>query len=119
MLFEQKRGQTNVTSLVERVSRFTVILKNSNKRTKPVMGKIMKAIKDLPHQARRSITFDRSSRDLAVQDPDGTRVASSSAGPNYRLRLAHKPGSVTLHHRGKRERWRTQIAGHEDGCRVR
>ena len=27
MLFEQKRGQANVTSLVERVSRFIVILK--------------------------------------------------------------------------------------------
>jgi IS30 family transposase len=61
MLFEQKRGQTNVTTLVERVSRFTVILKNPNKRTKPVMGKIMKAIKDLPHIARRSITVDRGS----------------------------------------------------------
>ncbi len=59
MLFEQKLGQSNVTSLVERVSRFTVILKNPNKRTKPVMGKIMKAIKDLPLIARRSITFDR------------------------------------------------------------
>jgi IS30 family transposase len=56
MLFEQKRGQTNVISLVERVSRFTVILKNPNKRTKPVMQKIIKAIKDLPHVARRSIT---------------------------------------------------------------
>ena len=61
MLFEQRRGQANVTSLVERVSRFTVILKNPNKRTKPVMGKILKAIKDLPHIARRSITFDRGS----------------------------------------------------------
>ena len=59
MLFKQKLGQTNVTSLVERVSRFTVILKNPNKRTKPVMGKINKAIKDLPLVARRSITFDR------------------------------------------------------------
>ena len=59
MLFKQKLGQTNVTSLVERVSRFTVILKNPNKRTKPVMGKIMSAIKDLPLVARRSITFDR------------------------------------------------------------
>ena len=39
MLFEQKRGQMNVTSSAERVSRFTVILKNPNKRTKPVMGK--------------------------------------------------------------------------------
>ena len=61
MLFKQKLGQANVTSLVERVSRFTVILKNPSRRTKPVMGKIIKAIKDLPHQARRSITFDRGS----------------------------------------------------------
>jgi len=59
MLFKQKLGQTNVTSLVERVSRFTVILKNPNKRTTPVMGKIIKSIKDLPLVARRSITFDR------------------------------------------------------------
>jgi len=58
-LFKQKLGQSNVTSLVERVSRFTVILKNPNKRTKPVMGKIMKSLKDLPLVARRSITFDR------------------------------------------------------------
>lgn len=52
MLFNQKLGQ-------KRVSRFTVILKNPNKRTKPVKGNIIKAIKDLPHHARRSITFDR------------------------------------------------------------
>ncbi|PCH99033.1 MAG: IS30 family transposase [Rhodobacteraceae bacterium] len=61
MLFKQRLGQTNVTTLVERVSRFTVILKNPNRRTKPVVGKIIKAIKDLPHIARRSITFDRGS----------------------------------------------------------
>lgn len=48
-----------MTSLVERVSRFTGLLKNPNKRTKPVMGKIMKAVQDLPHLARISITFDR------------------------------------------------------------
>ncbi len=40
MLFKQKLGRTNVTSLVERASRFTVILKNLNKRSKPVMGKV-------------------------------------------------------------------------------
>ena len=59
VLFKQRFGQSNVTSLVERVSRFTVLLKNPNKRTKPVMGKIMKAVRDLPYIARRSITFDR------------------------------------------------------------
>jgi len=41
VLFKQRFGQSNVTSLVERVSCFTVLLKNSIKRTKPVMGKIM------------------------------------------------------------------------------
>ena len=61
MLFKQKLGQSNVTSLVERVSRFTAILKNPNRRTKPVMGKIIEAIKDLPNHARRSIIFDRGS----------------------------------------------------------
>jgi transposase, IS30 family len=58
--FKQRFGQSNITSLVERVSRFTVLLKNPNKRTKPVMGKIMKAVSDLPYITRRSITFDRS-----------------------------------------------------------
>ena len=52
-------GQSNVTSLVERFSRFTVLLKNPNKRTKPVMGKILKAVRDLPHPARKSFAFDR------------------------------------------------------------
>ena len=61
MLFKQKYGQVNVTSLVERVSRFTVLLKNSNKRTKPVMGKIVEAIRPLPQASRKSITFDRGS----------------------------------------------------------
>lgn len=61
MLFEQKSGQANVTSLVERGSRFTVILKTPSKCTKPVMGTIMKVIKDLSHIGRRSITFDRGS----------------------------------------------------------
>lgn len=59
MLFKQKLGQTNVTSLAERVSSSTVILKNPNKRTKPVMSKIIDAIRDLPFAARKSITFDR------------------------------------------------------------
>ena len=59
MLFEYKLGQSNLTSLAERVSRFTVILKKLNKPTKPVMGTIMKAINGLPYIARRSVTFDR------------------------------------------------------------
>jgi len=77
MLFKQKLGQMNVTTLVERVSRFTVILKNPNKRTKPVMGKIMEAIKDLPLLARKSITFDRGTEFVSwphLQAKTGTQT---------------------------------------------
>lgn len=59
MLFKQHFGQANVTSLVERVSRFTVLLKNANKRTLPVMNKVISAIGTLPFASRKSITFDR------------------------------------------------------------
>ena len=61
VLFRQHFGQSNVTSLIERVSRFTVLLRNTSKRSKPVMGKITKAIRTLPLAARKSITFDRGS----------------------------------------------------------
>ncbi|WP_291734696.1 IS30 family transposase [Leisingera sp. F5] len=37
MLVKQSLGQSSATSMVERVSRFTVLLKNPDKRTKPVM----------------------------------------------------------------------------------
>ncbi len=33
MMFRKEHGKINVTSLVERVSRFTVLLKNPSKRT--------------------------------------------------------------------------------------
>ena len=59
MLFRQRFGCANVTSLVERVSRFTVLLKNADKRTRPVMEKVIAAIRALPQPACRSITFDR------------------------------------------------------------
>ncbi len=61
MLFRRKFGQTNVTSMVERVSRFTVILKNSNRTTARVMGQLAKVMRTLPFKARKSVTFDRGS----------------------------------------------------------
>ena len=70
-------GPSNVTSLVERVSRFTMILKNPNKRTTPVMGKVIKSIKDLTLGARRSITFDRGTEFVSwphIQAEIGTQT---------------------------------------------
>ncbi|ANT63585.1 transposase (plasmid) [Salipiger sp. CCB-MM3] len=99
MLFKQSLGQTNVTSLVERVSRFTVLLKNANRRTKPVMTKIAKAVRDLPLAGRRPITFDRGTEfvswpplqtQLGTQtwfcDPSSTWQKGTALNTNRRLR---------------------------------
>ncbi|MFK0333925.1 IS30 family transposase [Rhizobium sp. NPDC090275] len=57
--FRKKFGKANVTSLVERVSRFAIFLRNNDRQSRPVMDGLIKALKALPHLARRSITFDR------------------------------------------------------------
>ena len=48
-----------MTSLVERVSRFTVFLRNNDRQSRPVMDGIANVLASLPLSARRSITFDR------------------------------------------------------------
>jgi len=45
--------------LVERVSRFTVLLRNNDRQSKPIMDGLIDTLSALPHAARRSITFDR------------------------------------------------------------
>ena len=59
--FRQKFGPANVTTMVERLSRFIVVLRNPEKRTKPIMSQIAEALRPLPLSARRSVTFDRGS----------------------------------------------------------
>ncbi len=61
MLFWRKFGLANVTSLDERVSRFTVVLMNTNRTTDRVMGRLARVMKTLPLKARKSVTFDRRS----------------------------------------------------------
>lgn len=61
VLFRQKYGPANVTTMIERTSRFLVALKNTEKRTKPIMAQIAQALTPLPRHACRSITFDRGS----------------------------------------------------------
>lgn len=57
--FRKKFGKANVTSLVERVSRFAIFLRNNDRQSRPVMDGLAQALQALPHLARRSITFDR------------------------------------------------------------
>ncbi|MBP2448624.1 IS30 family transposase [Rhizobium leguminosarum] len=59
LIFERPLGHANVTSLVERKSRYTVLIKNPSRHSRPIMDKIIKAFSPLPAFARQSFTFDR------------------------------------------------------------
>lgn len=51
-------GKVNVTSLVERVSRFAVVMRNEGRQSKPIMEALIQGLAPLPADARQSITFD-------------------------------------------------------------
>jgi IS30 family transposase len=50
---------SNVTTIVERKSRFTKLVHNQNKYTNEVIGGIKKKLSQLPKQLVKTITFDR------------------------------------------------------------
>lgn len=57
-LVEGSRG-TYIATLVERKSRFVIIVKVADKRTGTVVAALIKAIRKLPAALRRSLTWDR------------------------------------------------------------
>jgi transposase, IS30 family len=76
LIFRKEHGKADVTSLVERKSRFTFLLPNEDERSTAVIAGIAGALRGLPEDARRTVTFDRGSefagyaaldRDLAVE----------------------------------------------------
>jgi IS30 family transposase len=74
--FRKKFGKANVTSLVERVSRFAVFLRNNDRQSRPIMDKIIETFSPLPAFARQSFTFDRGTEFAgfrALEDGIGAR----------------------------------------------
>jgi transposase, IS30 family len=65
MIFSREHGQANVTSLVERKSRYTVLLKNQSRKSEAVLSRIKEKLTALPRHLRQSITFDRGSEFMA------------------------------------------------------
>ncbi len=59
MMFRKEYGKVNVTSLAERVSRYAVVMRNEDRRPKPIMEALIQGLAPLPADARQSITFDR------------------------------------------------------------
>lgn len=67
MMFRKEHGKMNVTSLVERVSRFALVMRNEDRQSKPIMEGLIQGLARLPADARRSVTFDRGSEFSAWQ----------------------------------------------------
>jgi transposase, IS30 family len=59
MMFRKEHGKVNVTSLVERVSRYVVVMRNEDRQSKPIMVALIQGLAPLPADARQSITFER------------------------------------------------------------
>jgi IS30 family transposase len=59
LIFGKQAGKANVTSPVERKSRFVFLLPNEDKRSAAVVAGIADALRGLPRDARRTVTFDR------------------------------------------------------------
>lgn len=57
--FRKEFGKANLTSLVERRSRYIVLIRNPSRHTTGVMAGIERCLRPLPPALRRTITFDR------------------------------------------------------------
>jgi transposase, IS30 family len=99
LIFRKEVGKANVTSLIERKSRFTFLLPNEDKRSAAVIAGIADALRPLPDDARRTVTFDRGTefagyavlgRELAVEayfcDPHSPWQKGSVENLNGRAR---------------------------------
>jgi transposase, IS30 family len=77
LIFSKEHGKANVTSLIERKSRFTFLLPNGDRRSTAVLAGIAGVLRPLPDDARRTVTFDR-----------GTEFAGGYAALDRHLDLA-------------------------------
>ena len=99
MIFRREHGQANITTLVERRTRYVLIFRNNDRQSRPIMNRVINVLSPLAQTARRSITFDRgfefvSWRELDTGmgtkawfcDPQAPRQKGSVENMNKRLR---------------------------------
>lgn len=59
MMFRKELGKHNLTSFIERQSRYTILTRNRDRNSTGVMTGMIEKLRVLPETARLSITFDR------------------------------------------------------------
>ncbi|WP_437207074.1 IS30 family transposase [Planctomicrobium sp. SH664] len=58
LIFNREHGKANLTSMSERKSRYTILLKNEDRRPFPVMSRIRDRLARLPDDLSQTMTFD-------------------------------------------------------------
>jgi IS30 family transposase len=59
LAFRKEFGKSNLTTLVERQSRYTVLIRNPDRNSTGVMTGVIQQLRSLAFPARQTITFDR------------------------------------------------------------
>ncbi len=65
IIFKREHGKRNLTSLVERKTRFQVLLGNTDRKSADVMATIIERLGPLPAHGRQTVTFDRGTEFMA------------------------------------------------------
>ena len=104
LIFERKLGHANLTSLVEPKSRYTVMIKNQSRHTRPIMDKIIREFSPLQAFARQSFTFDRGTEFA------GFRVLEDGIGVRSWFAIPVHPGRKVL--------LRMQTSAFADSCQA-
>ncbi|WP_031231681.1 IS30 family transposase [Asticcacaulis sp. YBE204] len=65
VIFRREYGKANVTSLLERKSRYHIVIRNKDRHSVGVLGAIEQSLRGLPPQGRQTITFDRGTEFMA------------------------------------------------------
>ena len=61
-----KKG--NFTTIIERITRFAIVIENNSKHTAPVINGIQEKLLKIPEKLRRSITFDQGTEFASYQN---------------------------------------------------
>lgn len=68
IIFQKILGQANIGAFVERKTRYAVLLQNDDRKSKPLIKKLVNVFSPLPLKARQSITFDSGFEFVAWRD---------------------------------------------------
>ena len=85
MMFRKEHGKINATSLVERVSRYAVVMRNEDRQSKPTMEALINGLAPLPADARQSIIIRHHNNTAVAQLRSAIQHSISQARKNQDL----------------------------------